>query len=64
MKNQKIEIMFHKAWQVSDFSVLKILKSIFIKILQTQIDVELFKLCFEFYCNSWFLVNKKMKNKY
>ena len=32
--------------------------------LQKRINVEFLKLCFEFYRNSWFLINKKIKNKY
>ena len=56
--------MSHKVWQVFDFLVFKILKLIVIKMLQKQIDVKLFKSCFKFYCNFWFLINKKIKNKY
>ena len=64
MKNQKIRIVFHKVWQISDFFVFKTLKSIVIKMLQKRFNAELLKSCFKFYQNSWFLINKKIKNKY
>ena len=64
IKDQKIQTVFYKIWQVSNFFVSKTLKSTIIKMLQKQIDVKLLKLCFEFYHNSWFLINKKIKNKY
>ena len=56
--------MSYKVWQIFDFSVSKILKLIIVNMLQKWISVELLKLCFEFYRNSWFLINKKIKNKY
>ena len=64
MKNQKIRTMSHKVWQTFDFSVLKTLKLIVVNILQKRINVGLLKSCFESYCNPWFLINKKIKNKY
>ena len=64
MKNQKIRTMSHKIWQTFDFFVSKILKFIVVNMLQKQINVELLKSCFECYCNLWFLINKKIKNKY
>ena len=64
MKNQKIQTMSHKVWQIFDFSVLKILKFIVVNILQKRINAEFLKLYFEFYRKSWFLINKKIRNKY
>ena len=64
IKNQKIRTMLHKVWQILDFSVLKTLKFIVINMLQKRINAEFLKSCFEFYCNSWFLIDKKIKNKY
>ena len=64
MKNQKIRTMLHKVWQIFDFSVPKILEFIVVNILQKRINIELLKSCFESYRNSWFLINKKIKNKY
>ena len=56
--------MSHKVWQIFDFLVSKTSKFIVINILQKQISVELLKWCFEFYRNSWFLIDKQIKNKY
>ena len=56
--------MLHKVWQIFDFFVSKILKLIIVNMLQKRISVKFLKLCFESYCNSWFLINKKTKNKY
>ena len=56
--------MPHKVWEIFDFSVSKIWKFIVINILQKWINAEYLKSCFEFYCNVWFLINKKVKNKY
>ena len=64
IKNQKIRTMSHKIWQTFDFSVLKVLKFIVVNMLQKRISAELLKSCFELYRNSWFLINKKIKNKY
>ena len=64
IKNQKIRTVPHKVWQTFDFSVSKILKFIVVNMLQKRINAEFLKLCFEFYCNSWFLIDKKVKNKY
>ena len=64
MKNQKIRTMSHKVWQIFDFSVSKILKFIVVNMLQKRINAELLKSCFESYRNSWFLIDKKIKNKY
>ena len=64
MKNQKIQIMSHKVWQIFDFSASKILKFLVVKMLQERINVGFLKSCFEFYYNFWLLINKKVKNKY
>ena len=64
MKIQKIQTILHKVWQTFDFSVSKILKFIIVNMLQKQISAELLKSCFELYYNSWFLIDKKIKNKY
>ena len=64
MKNQKIRIISHKTWQISDFSVLKALKLIIIKMLQKRININLLEFNFNSYRNLWFLINKKIKNKY
>ena len=64
IKNQKIRTMSYKIWQVFNFSVSRILKLVIVNMLQKQINVELLKSCFKSYCNSWFLINKKVKNKY
>ena len=56
--------MSHKIWQIFDFSVSKTLKFIVVNILQKRISVKFLKSCFESYRNSWFLINKKIKNKY
>ena len=64
MKDQKIRTVPHKAWQVFDFSISKVLKFIIIKMLQERIDVDLFEFNFDSYRNLWFLIGKKVKNKY
>ena len=64
MKNQKICIVSHKAWQAFDFSILKVLKFIIIKMLQERIDADFFEFNFDLYKNFWFLIDKKIKNKY
>ena len=64
MKNQKICIISHKIWQTFDFSVSKVLKFVVIKMLQKKINVNLFEFNFDSYRNLWFLINKKIKNKY
>ena len=64
IKNQKIRTMSHKVWQTFDFSVSKTLKFIVVNMLQKRINVEFLKSCFESYRNSWFLINKKIKNEY
>ena len=64
IKNQKIRTMSHKVWQTLDFSISKILKFIVVNILQKRTNVELLKSYFESYRNSWFLIDKKIKNKY
>ena len=56
--------MPHKVWQALDFSVSKILKFIVVNMLQKRINAELLKSCFEPYRNPWFLIDKKIKNKY
>ena len=56
--------MSHKVWQIFDFPVSKTLKFIVVNMLQKRINVEFLKSCFEFYRNSWFLIDKKIKNKY
>ena len=64
MKNQEIRMMSHKIWQIFNFSVSKILKFIVVNMLQKRISAELLKSRFESYRNSWFLIDKKIKNKY
>ena len=64
MKDQKIRIISHKIWQTSDFFVSKTLKFIIIKMLQKKIDADLFEFNFDSYKNFWFLIDKKIKNKY
>ena len=64
MKDQKIRIISHKTWQTSDFSVSKALKLIIIKMLQERINADLLEFNFDLYRNLWFLINKKIKNKY
>ena len=64
MKNQKIRTMLYKVWQVLGFSVSKTLKLIVVNMLQKRINAEFLKSCFESYRNSWFLIDKKIKNKY
>ena len=53
--------MSHKVWQILDFLILKF---IIVNMLQKRINVELLKVYFESYRNSWFLIDKKIKNKY
>ena len=64
MKDQKICTVSHKVWQVLDFSISKTLKFIVIKMLQKKIDADFLELNFDSYKNFWFLINKKIKNKY
>ena len=64
IKNSKIRTISHKVWQILDFSISKILKFIIVNMLQKRINVEFLKSCFDFYRNSWFLINKKIKYKY
>ena len=64
IKNQKTQTTLHKVWQILDFLVPKIFKFIVVNMLQKRISAEFLKLYFEFYRNSWFLINKKVKNKY
>ena len=64
MKNQKICIVSHKIWQTFNFSISKILKLIIIKMFQEKIDADFLKFNFNLYKNFWFLINKKIKNKY
>ena len=64
MKNQKICIVSHKVWQTFNFSILKVLKLIIIKMFQEKIDVDFLKFNFDSYKNFWFLIDKKIKNKY
>ena len=64
MKNQRIQTMSHKVWQTFDFSVSKTLKFIVINMLQKRISAKFLKSCFESYRNFWFLINKKIKNRY
>ena len=64
MKNQKIHIVSHKAWQAFDFSISKVLKFIIIKMFQEKIDVDFLEFNFNLYRNFWFLIDKKVKNKY
>ena len=56
--------MLHKVSQAFDFLILKTLKFIVVNMLQKRISVEFLKSCFESYRNSWFLIDKKIKNKY
>ena len=64
MKDQKIRIVSHKAWQAFNFPISKVLKFIIIKMFQERIDIDLFKFNFDLYKNLWFLIDKKIKNKY
>ena len=64
MKNQEIRTISHKVWQTFDFSVSKTLKLIIVNMSQKRISAEFLKSCFESYRNSWFLIDKKIKNKY
>ena len=64
MKNQKIRIISHNIWQISDFFVSKALKLIIIKMLQKRINADFLEFNFDSYKNLWFLINKKVKNKY
>ena len=64
MKNQKIRTMSHKIWQTLDFPVPKTLKFIVVNMLQERISAELLEPCFGPYRNPWFLIDKKIKNKY
>ena len=64
IKDQKIRIISYKTWQIFDFFVLKVLKLIIIKMLQKRINVDLFEFNFNSYKNFWFLIDKKVKNKY
>ena len=64
MKNQKIRTVSYKVWQVFDFLILKILKFIIIKMFQERIDADFLEFNFDSYKNFWFLIDKKVKNKY
>ena len=64
MKDQKTYIISHKTWQIFDFSVSKTLKLIIIKMLQKRINADFLEFNFNSYKNFWFLINKKIKNKY
>ena len=64
MKNQKIRIVSHKVWQAFDFSISKVLKFIIIKMFQKRIDADFLEFNFDSYKNFWFLIDKKIKNKY
>ena len=64
MKDQKIRTVSHKAWQAFNFSISKTLKFIIIKMFQEKIDADFLEFNFDSYKNSWFLIDKKVKNKY
>ncbi len=61
---QKIQTISHKAWQISEFQVLRALKEELINMLKKQLDFDILKPCQGPYQNPWFLVQKLQKEKY
>ena len=59
----KIKIIFHKTWQISDFSIFKSLNNIVSQMITKRLKNEILKFCYESYRNFWFLIKKKnLKN--
>ena len=49
---QKIQTIFHEAWQVFSFPILKGLLQIIIEMLQLYVKVEMLEYCDKLYRNS------------
>jgi hypothetical protein len=58
----KIRTMFHEAWQILEFQILKALTKIVAEMMKDRIKNDVLEFCYELYRNSWFLVKKKKKN--
>ena len=55
----KIKIIFHKMWQISDFSIFKSLNDIMSQMIIEYLKNEILKSCYKSYRNFWFLIKKK-----
>jgi hypothetical protein len=60
----KIRTMFHEAWQIFEFQILKALIEIVAEMIKNRIKNDVLELCYELYRNPWFLMKKKTKEKY
>jgi hypothetical protein len=60
----KIRIISYKAWQSSEFQILKTLIDVMTDMIKERVQNEIFESCHESYRNFWFLMKKKKKEKY
>jgi hypothetical protein len=60
----EIRIISYKAWQSSEFQILKILIDVMTDMIKKRVQNEILESCHESYRNLWFLMKKKKKEKY
>jgi hypothetical protein len=60
----EIRIISHKAWQSSEFQILKALINVMTDMIKERMQNEILESCHESYRNLWFLMKKKKKEKY
>lgn len=57
--SMKIRIVFHVAWQIFSFQILRVLNDTVSKMIKKRLRNEILKPCYDFYKNPWFLTKKK-----